>query len=100
VAEVTVERDNIRVDRLVLAVDCCQAVNPNGPRSQLEGGVLFSLELRFRIPIPNFAHKSFWIRDLPCRQLSFRCPEVSKHKDMNSFQTPTGFIVPDPPFGM
>ncbi len=43
VAEVTVERDNIRVDRLVLAVDCGQVVNPNGARSQLEGGMLFSL---------------------------------------------------------
>jgi isoquinoline 1-oxidoreductase beta subunit len=43
VAEVTVERDNIHVDRLVLAVDCGQVVNPNGARSQLEGGMLFSL---------------------------------------------------------
>ena len=43
VAEVTVERDNIRVDRLVTAVDCGQVVNPNGARSQLEGGMLFTL---------------------------------------------------------
>jgi isoquinoline 1-oxidoreductase subunit beta len=43
VAEVTVERDNIRVDRLVTAVDCGQVVNPNGARSQLEGGMMFTL---------------------------------------------------------
>jgi isoquinoline 1-oxidoreductase subunit beta len=43
VAEVTVERDNIRVDRLITAVDCGQVVNPNGARSQLEGGMLFTL---------------------------------------------------------
>ena len=43
VAEVTVERDNIHVDRLVMAVDCGQVVNPNGARSQLEGGMLFTL---------------------------------------------------------
>jgi isoquinoline 1-oxidoreductase beta subunit len=43
VAEVTVERNNIRVDRLVTAVDCGQVVNPNGARSQLEGGMLFTL---------------------------------------------------------
>ena len=43
VAEVTVERDNIRVDRLVTVVDCGQVVNPNGARSQLEGGMLFTL---------------------------------------------------------
>ncbi len=43
VAEVTVDRDNIRVDRLVTAVDCGQVVNPNGARSQIEGGMLFAL---------------------------------------------------------
>ena len=43
VAEVTVDHDNIRVDRLVMAVDCGQVVNPNGARSQLEGGMMFTL---------------------------------------------------------
>jgi isoquinoline 1-oxidoreductase beta subunit len=43
VAEVTVDHDNIRVDRLVMAVDCGQVINPNGARSQLEGGMLFTL---------------------------------------------------------
>jgi isoquinoline 1-oxidoreductase beta subunit len=43
VAEVTVEHDTIRVDRLVTAIDCGQVVNPNGARSQLEGGMLFTL---------------------------------------------------------
>jgi isoquinoline 1-oxidoreductase beta subunit len=42
VAEVTVEGDNIKVDRLVMAVDCGQIINPNGARSQLEGGMLFT----------------------------------------------------------
>jgi isoquinoline 1-oxidoreductase subunit beta len=43
VAEVAVENDTIRVDRLVTAVDCGQVVNPNGARSQLEGGMLMTL---------------------------------------------------------
>jgi len=43
VAEVTVENDTIRVDRLVTVVDCGQVVNPNVARSQLEGGMLFTL---------------------------------------------------------
>jgi isoquinoline 1-oxidoreductase beta subunit len=43
VAEVTVENNTIHVDRLVTAVDCGQVVNPNGARSQLEGGMLFTL---------------------------------------------------------
>jgi isoquinoline 1-oxidoreductase beta subunit len=43
VAEVTVAGDNIRVDRLVMALDCGQVVNPNGARSQIEGGMLFTM---------------------------------------------------------
>jgi isoquinoline 1-oxidoreductase beta subunit len=55
VAEVTVDRDTIRVDRLVTAVDCGQVVNPNGARSQLEGGMLFTLSsiLKEAITIRN-----------------------------------------------
>ncbi len=55
VAEVTVERDTIRVDRLVTAVDCGQVVNPNGARSQLEGGMVFTLSsiLKEAITIRN-----------------------------------------------
>ncbi len=57
VAEVTVERDNIRVDRLLTAVDCGQVVNPNGARSQLEGGMLFTLSsiLKEAVTIRNGA---------------------------------------------
>lgn len=57
VAEVTVERDTMRVDRLVTAVDCGQVVNPNGARSQLEGGMLFTLSsiLKEKITIRNGA---------------------------------------------
>ena len=57
VAEVTVERDTIRVDRLVTAVDCGQVINPTGARSQLEGGAVFTLSaiLREAITIKNGA---------------------------------------------
>jgi isoquinoline 1-oxidoreductase subunit beta len=57
VAEVTVDRDNIRVDRLVTAVDCGQVVNPNGARHQVEGGMLFTLSsiLKEAITIRNGA---------------------------------------------
>jgi CO/xanthine dehydrogenase Mo-binding subunit len=55
VAEVTVVDDNIRVDRLVMAVDCGQVVNPNGARSQIEGGMIFTLSsvLKEAITIRN-----------------------------------------------
>jgi isoquinoline 1-oxidoreductase beta subunit len=57
VAEVTVERDNIRVDRLVTVIDCGQVVNPNGARSQIEGGMMFTLSsiLKEKITIRNGA---------------------------------------------
>ena len=44
VAEVTVAADgSIKVDRVVCAVDCGIAVNPDNIRSQVEGGVGFAL---------------------------------------------------------
>jgi isoquinoline 1-oxidoreductase beta subunit len=57
VAEVTVERDTIRVDRLVTVVDCGQVINPMGARSQLEGGAVFTLSsiLKEAITIKNGA---------------------------------------------
>jgi isoquinoline 1-oxidoreductase beta subunit len=57
VAEVTVENDSIKVDRLVMAIDCGQVVNPNGARSQLEGGMLFTMSavLKEAVTIRNGA---------------------------------------------
>lgn len=57
VAEVTVDRGTIKVDRIVTACDCGQVINPNGARSQLEGGALFTLSsiLKEAITIRNGA---------------------------------------------
>jgi len=44
VAEVSVRKDNsIKVDRVVCAVHCGTAVNPDNIRSQVEGGIGFGL---------------------------------------------------------
>jgi isoquinoline 1-oxidoreductase beta subunit len=44
VAEVSVNtQGQVRVERVVCAMDCGQAVNPDGVRAQLEGGVTFGL---------------------------------------------------------
>ncbi len=44
VAEVTVAKDgSVRVDRIVAAVDCGVAINPDNIRAQVEGGVGFAL---------------------------------------------------------
>ena len=44
VAEVSVSaQGQVRVERVVCAMDCGQVVNPDGVRAQLEGGVTFGL---------------------------------------------------------
>ena len=43
VSEVTVEGTKIRVDRVVTALDCGQAINPNGIKAQIEGGTIQAL---------------------------------------------------------
>ncbi|HEY5805470.1 MAG TPA: xanthine dehydrogenase family protein molybdopterin-binding subunit [Lysobacter sp.] len=43
VAEVSVEQGAIRVHRVVCAIDCGLAVNPEGVRAQMESGIAFGL---------------------------------------------------------
>jgi isoquinoline 1-oxidoreductase beta subunit len=43
VAEVSVEKGAVRVHRVVVAVDCGRAVNPDEVRSQMEGCVVYGL---------------------------------------------------------
>ena len=44
VAEVTVAKDGtLHVDRVVVAVDCGQVINPDTVAAQVEGGVVFGL---------------------------------------------------------
>lgn len=63
VAEVTVRGDNIKVDRLVMAIDCGQVINPNGARSQLEGGMIFTLS--------SVLQEAITIRDGAAEQKNF-----------------------------
>ncbi len=43
VAEVTVNGSNFKIDRIVVAVDCGQIVNPESVRSQAEGAIIYGL---------------------------------------------------------
>ena len=43
VAEVSVDRDRIRVHRVVCAIDCGVCINPAGVAAQMEGGIVFGL---------------------------------------------------------
>ncbi|NIS91456.1 MAG: molybdopterin-dependent oxidoreductase [Woeseiaceae bacterium] len=43
VAEVTVDNNNVVVDRITCAVDCGRVINPQGARNQVEGGIVEGL---------------------------------------------------------
>lgn len=43
VAEVTVQKGALRVDRLTVAIDCGRVVNPSGAEQQIVGGLIWSL---------------------------------------------------------
>jgi isoquinoline 1-oxidoreductase beta subunit len=43
VAEVSLEDDQVRVHRVVCAVDCGICVNPEGVRAQMESGIVYGL---------------------------------------------------------
>jgi isoquinoline 1-oxidoreductase beta subunit len=57
VAEVTVKGSDIKIDRVVAAVDCGQIVNPESVRSQAEGAIIYGLSaaLKNEITIKNGA---------------------------------------------
>ena len=57
VAEVTVNGNNFKIDRIVVAVDCGQIVNPESVRSQAEGAIIYGLSaaLKNEITIKNGA---------------------------------------------
>ena len=47
VAEVTVDGENVRVDKVYCVIDCGTAVNPDTITSQMESGIIFGLTAAF-----------------------------------------------------
>jgi isoquinoline 1-oxidoreductase beta subunit len=97
VAEVTIRRGSVYVDRVVIAVDCGIAVNPDVVIAQMEGGMGFGLsaalasELTFRdgrVEQSNF-HDYLVLR-------MDRMPEVEVHI-VPSAEPPTGVGEPGTP---
>lgn len=43
IVEVSIEKSNIRIHRVVCAIDCGLAVNPDGVKAQMEGSIIFGL---------------------------------------------------------
>jgi isoquinoline 1-oxidoreductase beta subunit len=97
VAEVTVRRGTIQVDRVVIAVDCGVAVNPDVIEAQMQGGMGFGLaaalggEITFRdgrVEQSNF-------HDYPLLRID-QMPEVEVHI-VPSAAAPTGVGEPATP---
>jgi isoquinoline 1-oxidoreductase beta subunit len=74
VAEVTVDGDTIKVDRIVAAVDVGVAVNPDLVKSQVEGAIGFALSMVLRNEIT--------LRDGVVQQSNFDDYEPTRMRDM------------------
>jgi len=92
VAEVTVGPDGkIKVDRVVCAVDCGIAINPDIVRAQMEGGVGFGLGAAL--------HGAITLKDGVVEQSNFHDYRVLRFAEMSGVEV---HIVPsiDPPKGV
>jgi isoquinoline 1-oxidoreductase beta subunit len=81
VAEVSANaQGQVRVERVVCAMDCGQVVNPDGVRAQLEGGVTFGLSaaLGNEITIANGRVQQSNFNDFPSLRMS-EAPRVEVH---------------------
>jgi isoquinoline 1-oxidoreductase beta subunit len=98
VAEVTVRKDNtFSVDRVVCAVDCGIAVNPDIVRAQMEGGLGFGLSaaLHGKITLKDGAVEQSNFHDYPALRFA-EMPKVEVHIVASSGK-PTGVGEPATP---
>jgi isoquinoline 1-oxidoreductase beta subunit len=97
IAEVSVRRNVISVDRVVIAVDCGIAINPDVIEAQMQGGMGFGLsaalfnELTFR---DGYVEQSNY-NDYPILRID-QMPEVEVHI-IDSAEPPTGVGEPATP---
>jgi len=98
VAEVTVRKDGtFHVDRVVCAVDCGIAVNPDNVRAQMEGGIGFGLSaaLHGAITLDKGQVQQSNFHDYPVLRMS-EMPDVEVHI-VPSTEKPTGVGEPATP---
>ena len=98
VAEVTVKADNtFTVDRVVCAVDCGIAVNPDNVRAQMEGGIGFGLSaaLHSAITFKDGMVEQSNFHDYPLLRIN-EMPRVDVHI-LPSTAAPSGVGEPGPP---
>jgi isoquinoline 1-oxidoreductase subunit beta len=98
VAEVTVAKDGtLKVDRVVVAVDCGQVINPDMLEAQVQGGVIFGLTsaLYNRITIENGAVQQSNFDDYPVIRIT-DTPRIEVHI-IPSHEAPGGIGEPGVP---
>jgi isoquinoline 1-oxidoreductase beta subunit len=98
VAEVTVGKDGaVRVDRVVVAIDCGQVINPDMVVAQMEGGVVFGLTsaLYDEITIENGTVRQTNFDNYPMLRIA-DMPKVEVHI-VPSHETPGGIGEPGVP---
>ena len=97
VADVTVKDGQIRVDRIVCAIDCGIAINPDMIRSQVEGGIVYGLSaaLGQEITIEGGAVQQSNFHDFPLLRID-QMPVVEVHI-IPSAAPPTGVGEPGLP---
>ena len=97
VAEIRIEGDQIRVERVTCAVDCGLAINPDIVRAQIEGGVIFGLSaaLKGRITFQAGAAQQSNFHDYGLMRMS-DAPDIAVHI-VASNAPPTGVGEPGTP---
>jgi len=97
VAEVTVTGDKFTVDRVVCAVDCGIAVNPDVVRAQMEGGIGFGLSaaLYGAITLKDGAVEQSNFHDYPVLRIN-EMPAIEVHI-VQSAEKPSGVGEPGVP---
>ena len=97
VAEVTIVNGAIKVDRVVCAVNCGYAVNPDQVQAQLESAVIYGLTaaLRGKITIKDGAVEQSNFHDYPLLRMS-EAPQIEAHI-LASNEKPTGVGEPGTP---
>ena len=67
IAEVAVTKGQVKVERVVIAVDCGHVVNPRGVETQLEGGMIYGLSAALfgEITVKDGARRAGQFRHLP-----------------------------------
>jgi len=98
VVEASVEKNgNVRVHRVVCAVDCGRTINPDIVKAQMEGGIIFGLTaaLKTEITLENGRVQQKNFHDYQMLRI-FESPEIEVHI-VPSGENPTGVGEPGVP---